>query len=152
MTKRSGFMLAACLTMSTTTGAALAYGIHRPTEPPPATIAASTGVICMMAIFNAVAEVGRQCFSGQDPEFQAELRRTVDQIDQYVLRNSPATPADLERFKREQANIGEPQAAVCQPEMIGMYRDMANLGAARLRSEADALLARPGPPEWGDCL
>ncbi|WP_166038070.1 hypothetical protein [Sphingosinicella sp. YJ22] len=144
-------MLATCLAMSTTTGAALAYGIRQPAEPS-ATIPAGTGVICIMAIFNAVAEVGRRCFPGQDPEFQAELGRAVDQIDQYVLRNSAATPADLERFKQEQANVGEPSAAVCRSEVIGMYRNLARRGTASLRSETEALVARPGPPEWGDCL
>ena len=113
---------------------------------------AGEGVICALGIYNAMAEVGRRCLDGQEPEFQAELDRTVSQIDEYVLRNSDTSRADLMAFKREQALLGEPEAEVCRPEPIGMYRHMASAGAASLRASTRQLLKRPGKPSWGDCL
>lgn len=110
------------------------------------------GVICAMGIYNAMAEVGRRCFAGQDQEYQNELIRAVNRIDRYVLSNSNWTDADLAKFKREQARVGEPTDLVCVAEMTDMYLHSSKQGAPRLRKTTDVLLARPGPPTWGDCL
>lgn len=52
------------------------------------------GVICSWATMTAVAEVGDTCFPGQNPALQAELRRSVARIDQYVLRNDRSMTSD----------------------------------------------------------
>jgi hypothetical protein len=110
------------------------------------------GVICSLGIYNAIAEVGRRCFAGRDPEFQAELGRAVARIDEYVLANSEWTADDLARFKRDQSRVGEPEATVCTDEMKGYYSYSASRGAEEIRTATDRLLERPGPPTWGDCL
>lgn len=110
------------------------------------------GVICALAIFSAMSEVGSRRFPGEDAEFQSELARSVTRLDEYVLRNSERTIEDLSAFKKEQAHIGAPQAAVCHEEAIDMYRHMASRGPERLKSGTDELVARPGEPKWGDCL
>lgn len=106
-----------------------------------------------MGILNAMAEVGRRCFPGENPELQAELARATARIDEYVLRNSNATPADLQSFKRDQSQVGGDAEALCSdPEIAGMYRQMAASDLAQARADLDRLLARPGTPTWGDCL
>src|SRR4051812_43074828 len=75
--------------------------------PPPAgERPAGEGVICMMGLVNAAAEVGRRCNPGQNAEFQVELERTVVRIDQYVLQNSKTSREQISEFKRKQARVG----------------------------------------------
>lgn len=118
-----------------------------PSESPP-----GVGVICALGIYNAIAEVGRQCFADQDTEFKFGLAQALVRLDDYVLRNSKFTADDLARFKREQSGVGRPKELVCTEEMIGMYRATMNAGSDKLRGHIDALVARPGKPTWGDCL
>ena len=105
-----------------------------------------------MAIINAIAEVGRTCFPGRDPEYQAELGRSVARIDEYVLRNSTMTAADVTRFKRDQSLLGAPASELCHGDYPPMYEEAVARGTAVLRSETDRMLARPGQPTFGDCL
>jgi len=79
-------------------GAAREPAAEAPPDPA-AERPAGEGVLCMMAIANAMAEVGRRCRPGEDPEFQAELARSIARFDDYVQRNAPATPADLAAFR-----------------------------------------------------
>ena len=148
MTART--LLCALIAAGVGASAAHAWSVQAPREPLP-----GQGVICSMAILNAMAEVGRRCFPGQNPEFQAELARATALIDDYVLRNSDWTPADLERFKREQAHVGDTEAfpSLCHDrDVVGMYRQMAASDLAQTRADTDRMLARPGRPTWGDCL
>ena len=125
----------------------LAIGAAPPTEPP-----AGEGVICMMGLINAAAEVGRRCYPGQNAVFQAELEREVVRIDQYVLKNSTANSAQIAEFKRKQARVGAPQSELCRADIIGVYKAYVSAGAEKLKLETDKLLARAGTPTWGDCL
>jgi hypothetical protein len=118
-----------------------------PDEPPP-----GEGVICMLALVHAAAEVGSRCFPGQNPTFQAELETEAGRIDEYVLKNAPMKPGDLAKFRREQALAGVPTAKVCGPDPISIYKGFLAVGADQLKSNVDRLLARPGKPTWGDCL
>ncbi len=110
------------------------------------------GVICALGIYNAVAEVGRQCFPAENADFKAELAQSLAKLDTYVLQNSQFTAADLARFKQEQSGVGRPKDLVCTDEMMGMYRATVKAGAEKLTKHVDALVARPGKPTWGDCL
>lgn len=113
---------------------------------------AGVGVICALGIYNAVAEVGRQCFPEQDAAFKAELNQSLAKLDSYVLRNSESTAADLVRFKQEQSLVGRPKDLVCTDELMDMYRATVSAGRTKLTKHVDALVARPGKPTWGDCL
>lgn len=117
-------------------------------EPP-----AGEGVICSWAIVTVLAEVGDVCFPGQNPALQAELRRSVARIDQYVLRNSKTmTSARMAEFKRQQGHVGAPASQVCIADAIQLYRSVEKAGAAKLLSGIDTLLARDGEPTWGTCF
>jgi len=119
-----------------------------PAEPVP-----GEGVVCALAIYSAIAEVGRQCFPDNDPEFQDHLRKDVAKLDAYVLANSKLTPIDLENFKRSQALVGLPKAKVCTPDLMGLYRSAANkTPIIEIDKGIDKLIARPGVPTLGDCL
>jgi len=113
---------------------------------------AGEGVICTLGIFSAMKEVGNRCFPGQDADFQSELGRAVERLDEYVLTNSEWTASDLETFKKDQSLVDAPQPKVCREELIGMYKQMAADGPSPVKSGTDELVARPGMPTWGDCL
>ena len=120
-----------------------------PSRPVPAP---GEGVICALALYNAIAEIGRQCFPDQDQDFKTRLSGVLKKVDAYVLANSGSKPEDLEIFKRKQALLGKPKADVCKPDLMQLYTAAAKAGAADLQDSADKLLARPGKPTWGDCL
>ena len=141
---------------SATTLSMLAGGATATENSPAETGAAETrpgvGVLCMWALVNVAAEVGRQCKPGRDVAFQAELDRSVIRFDEFVLRNSDTTPAQMAEFKRVQGMSGVPVAELCRGDPIILYEGMAAAGREGLRSQVDRILERPGPPTWGDCL
>jgi len=114
--------------------------------------APGVGVLCLLGLTTAAAEVGRRCRNGQNPAFQAELDRSVTLFDEYVRRNSNTTPEDVAAFKREQGLVGALEAEVCTGDPLLVYEHLAAAGADALRGEVDRLVSRPGTPTWGDCL
>jgi hypothetical protein len=115
-------------------------------EPPP-----GEGVMCALAIYGVVDQVGRRCFPGQDAPMQAEIGRAVAKLDGYVLANG-WTAKDLAHFKREQTWIDEPNGKLCKGDPADLYRAMTASDLAELRAGVDAQVSRPGKPTWGDCL
>ena len=109
------------------------------------------GVICSLATYALVEEVGARCMAGQDPELQSEIHRAVARLDAYVLHNSKWTPLDLVRFKIEQAHVGGDEAFLCHGDPLRMYQAFRAADPARIRAEMDRLLSRPGEPSWGVC-
>jgi hypothetical protein len=119
-----------------------------PTEQPP-----GEGVLCAMVFVDVAAEVGRRCFPGQNPVFQARVESAEAKFDAYVLKNGPATPELLAKFKREQAGIG---AATfdCKDDgdLVQTYRHYLAADSGLLTTQVEKLLARPGKPTFGDCV
>jgi hypothetical protein len=113
---------------------------------------AGEGVICAWTIYTAVSEVGRQCFPGDDVDFQAAMRDSVARIDAYVLKNSKITPSDMAKFKREQGQVGAPRASLCQGDAVALYQAFKRGGSMSVHQSTDKLLARAGEPSWGACL
>jgi hypothetical protein len=108
-----------------------------------------------MAIFGAIAEIGRRCYPDRLPEFQAELRQSLVRLDAYVLANSDMTAEDLERFKADQSGAGLADAELCSSEFSSVYTEpqaTEAMDADDLRSSIDQLVARPGTPTWGTCV
>lgn len=102
------------------------------------------GVICAWGIYSFVSEVVERC---------AELKRSVERLDAYVRANSEITPEQFDRFKREQANVGAPESAICQAGVAdGLVDSLTRVPVHDLRASIDELVARPGTPTWGTCL
>ena len=102
-----------------------------------------------------IDEVGKRCFPGEHPEIQAELSRSVGRLDAYVAANdSRATPGMIAEFKRTQGHVGGPQEFLCKDDgdPAQMYRAFRAQGSQKLRETVDKVVARAGPPTWGDCL
>jgi hypothetical protein len=132
-------------------GAASAPSVPQDAEGAPP----GEGVICTMAIFGAIAEIGRRCYPDRLPEFQAELRQSLVRLDAYVLANSDMTAEDLERFKADQSGAGLSDAELCSSEFGSVYTEpqaTEAMDADDLRSSIDQLVARPGTPTWGTCV
>ena len=113
------------------------------------------GIICAMAIFGVIAEIGRRCYPDSLPEFQEELRQSLARMDAYVLANSDMTPEDLERFKADQTGASVPDAELCSSDFASIYTESPSAettDAGEFRSYVDQLVARPGTPTWGTCL
>ena len=111
------------------------------------------GVLCAMMMYNALHEVGRRCFPGEHPRFQAELQRRVEALDDYTLKNSKVmTSADLLRFKERHALVSRPTAELCKGEVPRLYKSAAAKDRKGYSEEFDSLVARPGEPSFGHCL
>ena len=118
-------------------------------EPAPA--APGAGVMCVLGVEVAAAEVGRRCFKDQDPALQVELGRAVARLEDYVLENGPPSPEDLARVTASRNLARLPDAKLCQGDVAPLYLTLRAAGPERLRSETDHLEARRGTPTWGDC-
>lgn len=112
------------------------------------------GVICALAIYATVMEVGRRCYPEADAEIQGELARSVSRIDAYVLANTngQVTQQQIDEFKRQQGNFGASEEFLCHGDPDQMYQSVVAQGVAELRRSTDELLSRPGEPTWGTCL
>lgn len=111
------------------------------------------GVICAWAIYSLLDEVGSRCFPGRDPAHQAELKRSVAQLDSYVARNAKDLSADeVAKFKRDQARVGAPKELLCRGDPLMMYEAFRDQDPAELRRSVDAVVARDGAPTWGTCF
>jgi hypothetical protein len=141
-----GLTAAVSLTASAGTANRLQHAQSELPRAPP------TGVLCAWALTSIAHEVGRRCRPGQDPAFQAELDRTIQRFEDYALRNSDATPAQVAEFRRGQGMAEAPNGELCVGDPLMLYNHMAAAGVDSLRSAADELVARDAPPQWGDCL
>lgn len=107
--------------------------------------------MCALGIYSFLEEMGARCVAAPDPAVQAGLHAAVADLDHFVLANG-WTPADLARFKDEQARIGHSKQDVCLAEWLPAYEKLRAVDMDKLRSTVQALVARPGKPTWGDCL
>jgi hypothetical protein len=146
--------LIAAVVFASVSNAGAQDALAREAPPPPAARVPppGEGVICALAIYTLVNEVGGQCFPGGNPEFQAEVGRSVSKLDAFVLRNSDMTRAALAKFKADQGQVGAPKERLCKGDAITLYRALESGGAQRLRSSVDDAVARPGKPTWGTCF
>lgn len=120
--------------------------------PPPVQYPPGVGVLRMMAFVDVTAEAGRRCFPDQNPAFQARIERAEAQFDAYFLKNTPATPEQLAKFKREQASVGDPTFDCrADGDSVPIYKHLQTVDQQQLTSGIDELLARPGKPSFGDC-
>jgi hypothetical protein len=108
------------------------------------------GVLCTWAFARAAAQIGRACDAGRDPEFQAELERTVGRFEAYA-RDAGWTPERIAQFEREQGSLPSRGGDVCTGEMTSLYHQMSARGPAALHAAVDRLVSRAGSPTWGDC-
>lgn len=111
------------------------------------------GVICAWAIYSFASDVVERCPSEVSPGMKAELKRSVERLDAYVRANSEITQDQFDQFKREQANVGRPEAEICRADADeGLIEAMTRMPVEELRSYIDGITARPGRPTWGTCL
>ena len=122
--------------------------VQTPRETPP-----GEGVVCAWALYSFAADVVERCPSDVSAEMKAELKRSVERLDAYVRANSEITPEQFDTFKREQANVGRPEAEICEAGVgDGLVDGMTQMPVAQLRTYIDGITARPGTPTWGTCL
>lgn len=116
-------------------------------EPAPAV---GSDVLCALAIYSVLAEVSARCAPDKAPELQAELRRQIDRLDAHALANG-MTAETLAAFKAKR--VPDPSdPAVCETYREEGFDEALEIDPEELRSHVDDLMARPGTPDWGDCL
>jgi hypothetical protein len=109
------------------------------------------GVLCGWAFMIVAREVGRQCFAGQDADFQAVLQDSVSRIDAYAARNGPFTPAQVADFHKRMGKERSPPSDLCQGDLRKVYEGYRSAGQAALRTMTDVMVSRAGRPTWGTC-
>ena len=104
-------------------------------------------VLCMRGILQAIRAVGQACHEDADPEFQQELKTSLDPIDQFIAENArngtvPSRSGTAERQPR----------SVCGRDAEMMYGAFRTGAAAGLRAQVDDLLSIPREPVLNPCL
>lgn len=114
-------------------------------------------VLCMWSLYVAAQELGRRCFAGQDPDFQAELARSIARTEDFIVKNSssPTTLADLQARKASEAAGAADDLRpekLCKSEWPQLYTNFKSAGAAGLRAGTDELLSVPREPVINPCI
>ncbi len=117
-----------------------------PPEPP------GSGVLCLGTFIYFVEKAGKQCHTGDDPEFQARIASYAHRFDEYIVRNTGGDPAVLAKFKKSQNLTSEDPDYICKGDVAESYNQFKAQGVDKLDSAVDKLLAHDGPPSFGDCV
>ncbi|WOF44942.1 hypothetical protein KNJ79_08715 [Sphingopyxis indica] len=127
--------------------ASAAFVSAAPPEQPP-----GRGVLCLGTFVYFAEKTGKMCRAGLDADFQARLAILSDKFDAYIIRNTSGTPDTLSKFKASQNLDSEDRSYICEGDAAMMYDHFRAMPAADLDKAVDELLARDGPPSFGDCV
>lgn len=126
-------------------GFALASAAPPPERP-------GAGVLCLGTFIYFVEKTGAQCRAGQDPEFQARIATYARRFDDYIVRNTGGDPATLAQFKEGQNLNSADRNYICGGDVAASYDHFKVMKSDDLAKAVDQLLARDGPPSFGDCV
>ena len=99
-----------------------------------------------------VEKTGAQCRAGQDTEFQGRIAAYARRFDDYIIRNTGGDPTALARFKDSQNLNSKDQNYICGGDAASSYDHFKAAKPEALAKAVDELLARDGPPSFGDCV
>jgi hypothetical protein len=97
------------------------------------------------------AEIGKRCPGKSDPAFEAALNESIALLDQYVSVNSHVGSAYIAKFKNEQGGVGAGNEVLCRGDTLGVYDVLHTQGGSGVIEATRKIVARAGPPTWGDC-
>ncbi len=111
------------------------------------------GVLCWAAILESISDTGKRCVGKEDLQFRSALDQSIARLDAHLTTTGGWSPAQLSRFKAQMGSRSAPNAEVCgNADALEMYQGLQKAGVAPLERQTGAVLAKPGPPKWGDCL
>jgi hypothetical protein len=111
------------------------------------------GVLCSAVLLHFARNQGEACFPEDDLAFQSQLQSWTDRFDDYLVRNLPGGDAQLEQFKADQGVASPPDKRICElGEDYRFYEYYRDANREKVMQSIDELLARDGPPTFGDCL
>jgi hypothetical protein len=113
---------------------------------------AGRGVLCLGTFIFVVEKVGVECRVGQDREFQARVANYARRFDDYIIRNTGGDPAVLAKFKDGQNLNSKDRDYICGGDAAEAYDHFKAGKSQELQKAVDKLLARDGPPSFGDCV
>lgn len=111
-------------------------------------------VLCMLGLLEGVEKIGSECRAGEDPEFQHEVRRSIERIDQFVVENSvprlTSEQVTAQRAARDRMVV--PHVSLCGKDSVLIYQALRAGGADKLRASMTDLLSIPREPVINPCL
>jgi hypothetical protein len=110
------------------------------------------GVLCLGTFLYFVEKSGARCRAGEDSEFQAGIAAYARRFDDYIIRNTGGDATALARFKESQNLDSEDPHFLCGGDVAGAYDHFKASPPEELAGAVDDLLARDGPPSFGDCV
>lgn len=117
-----------------------------PPEPP------GRGVLCLGTFIYFAEKTGKQCRAEADPEFQDRIANYARRFDDYIIRNTGGDPAVLAKFKEDQNLNSDDHSYICEGDVAQTYDNFKAIETEKLDGIVDELLARDGPPSFGDCV
>ena len=111
-------------------------------------------VLCMWGILDAVRTAGRECFKGQDKDFQSELNPSLARMDQFIIQNSShhATQATIDAIRSQGTRQHHSLGNICTGDASKMYLSFRARGVAQLRALVSENLSIPREPVINPCL
>jgi hypothetical protein len=108
-------------------------------------------VLCVWELYLATKIVAEACHAGEDPALQSELGRSIERVDAFIIKNAPATQAQVDSFKQQFHDQSVGQDLCKNPGAQAMYADAKRAGAERIRADTDDLILMPRTPTKNGC-
>jgi len=109
------------------------------------------GPVCWAAILESMSSYGAHCLPDEHTAFKAALEDSIRRFDARFLAAGWSAER-LAAFKRQMREEDRPVAQFCASrDALQMYRHLEK-SAAEIGKATEAMVARPGAPEWGTCL
>lgn len=111
-------------------------------------------ILCTWSIFETIRAVGQECYKGQDTAFQAELDRSMERIDEFIIKNSkhPVTRAEIEAERAQNLQKLRSGWYMCIGYGPRMYEDLRKKGPETLNVQTTNLLSIPREPVMNPCM
>ena len=111
-------------------------------------------VLCSWGLLQAAREVGLACHKGENLEFQTEVQRSTNRIDEFIIANakSATKKTDLALRHAEVSNQLQSSGDLCTADAARLYDNMRVRGAATLQAQTTELLSIPREPVMNPCL
>jgi hypothetical protein len=108
-------------------------------------------VICVWQLYMATRVMGEKCHAGEDKALMDTLDVSIGRMDEFIMKNGPATRDQVDNFKKQFHDQSASQDICANPGATAMYGDAKQAGVERIRKDTDQLLEIPRQPTKEGC-
>jgi hypothetical protein len=109
-------------------------------------------VLCAWQIYAVIREFGTTCHPSEDADVMAEIARSVDRIEQFIIINGHPDANYISTWEQRFHDNGKNKGFCKSKDAEQMYQAFAKSTPAEIKDKTDFLLAVPRMPVMNPCL